>query len=290
MTRRFVLTLALVALVHAGLPAQSASVLPNAKDSIKFAVIGDTGTGGKEQYQIAKLLWEAHARFPYDFVLMMGDNMYGGQGPSDFVKKFETPYKPILDAGIKFYATLGNHDDPAQRFYKPFNMEGKRYYSFKKGDAEFFVLDSTYMSPAQLDWLKDALPKSNAKWKIAYEHHPLYSSGEKHGSEVDLRTLVEPLFLANGVDVVLAGHEHFYERLKPQKGIYYFTQGGSAKLREGNIAVGSAMTAKGFDTDNTFTLMEIVKDELFFETISRTAKVIDSGSVPRREVTKTETK
>jgi 3',5'-cyclic AMP phosphodiesterase CpdA len=140
------------------------------------------------------------------------------------------------------------------------------------------------MSPAQMDWLKEALPKSDAKWKIPYMHHPLYSSGEKHGSEEDLRTLVEPLFLAHGVDVVFAGHEHFYERLKPQKGIYYFTEGGSAKLREGNIRVGSAMTAKGFDTDMSFMLVEIAKDQMFFETIARTGKVIDSGIVPRREV------
>ena len=264
--------------------APAASALPNLKDSIKFAVIGDTGTGGREQYQIGKLLNDARARFPYAFVTMMGDNMYGGQGPSDFVKKFEMPYKPILDAGVNFYATLGNHDDPAQRFYKPFNMDGKRYYSFRKGDVEFFVLDSTYMAPIQVAWLKDVLPKSNAKWKIPYMHHPIYSSGEKHGSEEDLRALIEPLFRDNGVDVVFAGHEHFYERVKPQKGIFYFTEGGSAKLREGNIRVGSAMTEKGFDTDNSFMLVEIDKDQMFFETISRTGKVIDSGIVPRREV------
>jgi hypothetical protein len=268
---------------HIGDP--NASTLPNVKDSIKFAVIGDTGTGGREQYQVGKLLNDARGRFPYEFVTMMGDNMYGGQGPSDFVKKFETPYKSILDANINFYATLGNHDDPAQRFYKPFNMDGKRYYSFRKGDVEFFVLDSTYMAPVQVDWLKDVLPKSNAKWKIPYMHHPIYSSGEKHGSEEDLRTLIEPLFRDNGVDVVFAGHEHFYERLKPQQGIYYFTEGGSAKLREGNIRVGSAMTAKGFDTDNSFMLVEIAKDQMFFETIARTGKVIDSGIVPRHGTT-----
>jgi predicted phosphodiesterase len=264
--------------------AVATSVLPNEKDSIKFAVIGDTGTGGTAQYEIAKLLNDARSRFPYEFVIMMGDNMYGGEGPADFVKKFERPYKPILDAGVKFYATLGNHDDPAQRYYKPFNMDGKRFYSFRKGDVEFFVLDSTYITPAQIDWLKDALAKSDAKWKIPYFHHPLYSSGAKHGSEEDLRTLIEPLFIANGVDVVFAGHEHFYERLKPQNGIYYITEGGSAKLREGNIRVGSAMTAKGFDTDNSFMLVEIVKDQLYFETISRRGQVIDSGSFPRREV------
>src|SRR6187551_2064206 len=75
------------------LAAPAASALPNVKDSIKFAVIGDSGTGGREQYQIGKLLNDVRARFPYGFVTMMGDNMYGGQGPSDFVRKFETPYK-----------------------------------------------------------------------------------------------------------------------------------------------------------------------------------------------------
>jgi hypothetical protein len=261
--------------------APSGATLPNEKGSVKFAVIGDTGTGGREQYEVARLLWDAHARFPYEFVLMMGDNMYGGQGPKDFVKKFETPYKPILDAGIKFYATLGNHDDPAQRYYKPFNMDGKRYYTFSKGDVQFFVLDSTYMSPAQLDWLKTELPASKAHWKIAYFHHPLYSSGKTHGSEVDLRTLVEPLFIQYGVNVVFAGHEHFYERVKPQNGIYYFTEGGSAKLREGNIRAGTGLTVKGFDTDNTFMLVEIAKDELYFETFSRQNKLIDSAALAR---------
>jgi hypothetical protein len=266
-------------------PVPAGSILPKAKDSVKFAVIGDTGTGGTEQFDIARLLDGSRSRFPYEFVIMVGDNMYGGESPSDFVKKFERPYKPILDAGVKFYAALGNHDEPAQRFYKPFNMDGNRYYTFKKGDAEFFVLDSTYMTPQQLDWLKDALSKSNARWKIPYFHHPIYSSGERHGSETDLQALVEPLFVAYGVSVVFAGHEHFYERLKPQKGIYYFTEGGSAKLRAGNIRRNSPMTAKGFDTDNSYMLIEIDKDEMFFETISRKHQIVDSGMVPRRQVT-----
>jgi len=186
---------------------------------------------------------------------------------------------------MKFYASLGNHDDPSQRFYQKFNMDGKRYYTFRKKDVEFFVLDSTYMAPPQINWLRDELKRSDAKWKIPYFHHPLYSSGAKHGSEEDLRSLLEPLFVANGVDVVFAGHEHFYERLKPQNGIHYITEGGSAKLREGNIRVGSAMTAKGFDTDNSFMLVEIAKDQLYFETISRKGQLVDTGTLLRREVT-----
>jgi predicted phosphodiesterase len=271
----------------AGAAASLGGVLRNEKDSVKFAVIGDTGTGGSAQYTIAKVLTDARARFPFDFVIMLGDNIYGRESPADFVRKFERPYKPLLDAGIRFYATLGNHDEPAQRFYKPFNMDGKRFYTFRKGDVEFFVLDSTYITPAQVTWLKETLERSDAEWKVPYFHHPIYSSGEKHGSETDLRALIEPLFIQHGVDVVFSGHEHFYERLKPQNGIYYFTEGGSAKLRKGNIRKQSPMTGKGFDTGNSFMLVEIVKDQMLFETISGKSQLVDSGGFMRREAVST---
>jgi predicted phosphodiesterase len=274
----------------AAAPAQTpASVLPNAPDSVKFLVIGDSGTGGSAQYQLAVQMERAYQRFKFDFAIMLGDNLYGSEDPSDYIEKFEKPYRPLLDGGVKFYASLGNHDEPAQRFYKPFNMDGKRYYTFEKGDAAFFVLDSTYMPPPQVDWLRKELEGNDKKWKIAYFHHPIYSSGERHGSEMDLRALVEPLFLQHGVDVVFAGHEHFYERLKPQQGIYYFVQGGAAKLRRGNIRENSPLTAKGFDTDNSFTLVEIEGDRMFFETISRRGAIVDSGVIPRREAVTTTT-
>src|SRR5207244_7454213 len=105
--------------------------LPNNKDSFRFAVIGDTGTGGKEQYEVGTLLAKYHMVFPFQVVAMMGDNMYGGESPKDFVDKFEQPYAPLLKNGVKFYASLGNHDNSNERFYKNFNMDGKRYYSFK---------------------------------------------------------------------------------------------------------------------------------------------------------------
>ena len=94
---------------------------------------------------------------------------------------------------------------------------------------------------------------------------------------------MEPLFLKYGVNVVFAGHEHFYERLHPQKGIYYFTAGGSAKLRSGNIARKSPLMAKGFDTDNSFMLVEVTKDQLLFETISRKGQLVDTGAIMHRE-------
>lgn len=267
--------------------AQAAAGLPNEDGSVKFAVLGDTGTGGGAQYDVAERLVEVRQHFPFEFVLMLGDNLYGRENPSDYVSKFERPYRPLLRAGVRFYATLGNHDEPSQRFYEPFNMQGRRYYQFTKGDVEFYALDSTYMTPAQVNWLRQALEKSDAQWKIAFFHHPLYSSGEKHGSEEDLRVLLEPLFVEHGVDVVFAGHEHFYERLVPQRGIHYFTAGGSAKLRRGNLDDRSPLTAKGFDTDNSFMLVEIAGDDLVFETISRRAQVVDAGTIKRREVAST---
>jgi hypothetical protein len=254
---------------------------PVLNESLKFAIIGDSGTGSSSQYRVAEKLTAARSSFPYEFVLMMGDNLYGSEGPSAYEKKFERPYKPLLDSGIKFYASLGNHDEPNQRFYKAFNMNGERYYTFKpKGNIRIFALDSNYVDKAQLDWLDKELAASGSDWKIAFFHHPIYSSGGRHGSDEELRLKLEPLFLKYGVDAVFQGHEHFYERIKPQKGIYYFISGGAAKLREGNIRK-SDLTAKAFDTGYHFMLIELTKDTLNFQTISDLGKIIDSGSLPR---------
>jgi hypothetical protein len=259
--------------------------LPNRPDSLKFAVIGDNGTGATPQYDVAKQMLTWHEKFPFVLVVMMGDNIYGSDRPQDFVKKFEAPYKPLLDAGVKFYASLGNHDSPEQRLYKFYNMDGKRYYSFKapKQDVRFFALESTYMDQDQLGWLEKELEGSREDWKIAFFHHPLYSSSRTHGSELKLRATIEPLFIKYNVSVVLNGHDHVYERIKPQNGIPYFVEGSSGQLRDGDLRKDSPLTAKGFDTDRTFMLMEIEKDDLTFLAVSRLGQVVDSGVITRRK-------
>jgi 3',5'-cyclic AMP phosphodiesterase CpdA len=243
------------------------------------------GTGGAAQYEVAQQMAKARRDFPFDFVIMLGDNIYGRNRPRDFERKFELPYKPLLDDGVKFYAALGNHDNSNERFYKLFNMNGATYYSFKKGNARFFVLDSDYMDPKQLAWLEGQLKNDadSRDWKICYFHHPLYSSGKTHGPATDLRLLLEPLFIKYGVNVVFSGHEHVYERVQPQKGIYYFTEGGSAKLRAGDITR-TSLTAAGFDRDRSFMLVEVSGNEMFFQTISRKGLTIDSGILARRKV------
>ena len=98
--------------------------LPSAPNSVKFAAIGDAGAGNPEQYDIANQMTRFHAKFPFDRVIMLGDNIYGGQGPSDLVKKLSQPYKALLDIGVKFYASLGNHDDPVNNRKTVFHLVG----------------------------------------------------------------------------------------------------------------------------------------------------------------------
>lgn len=275
--------LLLLFLTHAGpgtLVRAATITLPLIPKSVRFAVIGDNGTGEKPEIQVAQQMAAAREKAGFSFVLMLGDNIYGHHSPEDFKRKFEDPYKPLLDAGVKFYASLGNHDRNNERFYKPFNMGEKRYYSFKNGNAEFFALDSTYMDPEETKWVKDSLQKSDAAWKICYFHHPLYSDARFHGPDLDLRARLQPIFAANGVRMVLSGHEHVYERVKPQEGIYYFVLGNAGQLRLHDLRP-SAELAKGFDTDRCFMLMEISGDELYFQTISRTGQTVDSGTIER---------
>jgi predicted phosphodiesterase len=259
------------------LSAQSAAPFkfPMQPDSVRFAIIGDSGTGDASQYAVARQMLRLRGTLPFTFVLMLGDNIYGGHSPADLKKKFADPYKPLTDQQVKFYASLGNHDNPEERFYEPFNMGGKRYYSVKKGNAEFFALDSNYMDPAQLDWLKQQLSGSSALWKICYFHHPLYSDARFHGPDPDLRQRLEPLFQQYSVDIVFSGHEHVYERIKPQHGIYYFVLGNSGELRPHDLRP-SPQTQKGFDTDRCFAMFEIAGDHVYFEAISGQGDIVDS--------------
>ena len=260
--------------------ARAVEPLPTRPDSLKFAVLGDNGTGEKPEYDVGQQMAAARRTFPFDMVLMLGDNMYGRQDPQDFVTKFERPYAALLQAGVLFYATLGNHDDQNNRFYKPFNMDGERYFTFVKKNVRFFVLDTNQLDPRQRAWFDDVLQRSDDMWRICFFHHPIYSDGGRHGSDVSLRVILEPLFVKYGVDVVFSGHDHVYERLKPQKGITYFVSGSGGQLRRGDLRP-SELTAAYYDQDQSFMLVEVAGDDLFFEAVARSGATVDSGVIHR---------
>ena len=283
MRRRGVPSLVLLAVLTLVLSAGGVAdfAFPLRANSVRLAVIADFGNGKQFQIDVAQQMVKSRAVFPFEFVITLGDNLLTGSQPSDFDKDFAVPYKPLLDAGVQFYATLGNHDKTNERFYKPFNMNGATYYTYKKGHVRFFALDSNYMDPKQTAWVETQLRGAgNGDWKICYFHHPLYSSAKSHGPALDLRKVLEPLFVRYGVDVVFSGHEHVYERVLPQQGIYYFTEGASGELRASDLTP-SAITAKGFDADRSFMMIEIAGDDMYFQTTSRMGVAVDSGVIHR---------
>lgn len=263
-----------------GAAGQPAAPLPNHPGSLKFAVIGDNGTGSQPQLDLAGQMTRAYRSFPFDLVLMLGDNFYGPQGPADLEKKFARPYRPLVDAGVTFRAALGNHDEVATVAYPPLHMDG-RYYSYVRANVRFVVLDTNVLDSKQLEWARTTLGQAAEPWKIAYFHHPLYGNAGRHGSNVDLRLLLEPVLLQSGVQVVFSGHDHVYERLKPQRGIHYFVAGSGGQLRKGDLREAES-TAAGFDQDQAFMLVEIAGDDLFFQTVSRTGATVDSGVIRRQ--------
>ena len=273
----------LLILLAVGLRPFAAPTLtvPNRPDTLKFAVLGDNGSGDSGQYELATQIAAVHRLFAFGFVVMVGDNFYGKQTPADLANKFDVPYRPLLDSGVTFHAAIGNHDEAFTVNYPPLNMSGRRYYTYVRQQVRFFVLDTNIMDAPQLRWFESVLQQSQEPWKIAYFHHPLYGNAKRHGSTVDIRVLLEPLLVKYGVAVVFTGHDHVYERLKPQKGVHYFVTGSGGQLRKGDL-VPSETTAAGFDQDQAFMIVEVDADTLFFQTISRTGATVDAGTIPRR--------
>lgn len=255
------------------------------KDKIRFAVIGDWGTGDDDQAATAKQMFGWHQRNRFDFVISAGDNIYPNGSGRYFSKNFEQPFVDLIRDRVRFYTVLGNHDVQAgrqdQRQYPLFNMNGQNYYKIERGPglADFFMLDSTDFDATQTTWLENSLQSSRAKWKIAVFHHPIYSSGKKHGSAVGLRKQLEPMFTRYGVNVAFSGHDHIYERTRPQQGIQYFVTGAGGKCRRGNIDLGSSFRETSYDQDNHFMLIEVDDNQVSFQAISETGTLVDSGSI-----------
>jgi hypothetical protein len=257
--------------------------LPNQPDSLKFAVLGDSGTGDRAQYELAGQMAALHDRFKYGVVLLLGGNIHGAHRPQDFMKRFEVPFQRLLQGGVTFHAALGKEDSREQRYYKNFNMNGSFYYTFNpRPGVQFFALDSSDVTSEQVGWLEARLKESKSDWKIVYLHQPIYSSGRRHGPDPALRQSLEPLFRKYNVSVVFSGRDNFYERTQPQGDTVYFVVGSGGKLRRNDIDRSSGLTAAGFDTDLAFLAAEVIGDRMYFDAISRTGQTVDSGVVARR--------
>jgi len=277
-----------IATISAGALIKPSSIFCSpVKDKLRFAVVGDWGTGDQDAAGTAKQMASAHRQTPFDFVIAAGDNVYPNGSGRHFKKNFEQPFGDLIKNQVNFYAVLGNHDveegrqDQCQ--YPLFNMGGQNYYKIEKGNglADFFMLDSTDFDSTQAAWLESALRDSKARWKMAVFHHPIYSSGKKHGSASGLRKQLEPLFTRYGVNAAFSGHDHVYERTKVQQGIQYFVTGAGGKTRRGGIDLMCPFREVSFDDDNHFMMIEIDNEQVKFEAISETGVQVDSGTIKR---------
>jgi acid phosphatase len=250
----------------------------------RFMVIGDMGTGTPDQYEVAAAMTKRAEREGLDFILTVGDNFYpnGVQSADDpqWKTKFENVYSsPVLQVPV--FASLGNHDHygnpAAQVAYAQKNPRWRmpaQYYSFTRTLADgvsvqFFAVDTDPITrehpkaKQQLEWLAAELAKSDARWKIVYGHHPVYS----HGPHGDTRLLVEnlePILVEHKVDLFLAGHDHTLEMLKPVRGIHYVISGAAGGPDKAYVVEWSEESYYAA-TLGGFVLCRVSKDELVIE-------------------------
>ena len=196
---------------------------PDDADAIEFVVLGDTGTGNAAARAIASRLSEV----PFEFMLFLGDIAYTDGTAAQLDSNFFDVYERYLRY-VPAFPALGNHEYNTRdgRYYlRDFVLPGnERYYSFDWGNAHFLVLDTTRLNQAQIDWVEQDLRATRAQWRIVAGHHPPFSHSRR-GSNRKVRQLV-PMFEHYGVDLMLSGHEHHYERFAAQSGIHFVVTGG----------------------------------------------------------------
>lgn len=218
----------------------TAALLP-AKAPLAFAVIGDSGKGNDAQWAVARRLTALDPQL----ILHVGDIVYEHGEDEDYDDRYFKPYAALL-ARRPLFPAIGNHDygnyyflrkkgeKRYQRVYRDLHHQPK-YYSFDAGGAHFISLDTNQafgiaaaepIGPGtpQDAWLRADLSASKARWKVVLLHVPVYTAFS-HGDHEKLRLWLEPLFHAGGVDLVLQGHVHLYERTLPIGGIVYVTVG-----------------------------------------------------------------
>ena len=192
----------------------------------RIVAIGDFGVGGKRERAMGAAVERFAGERRADALVTLGDNDYT-ESPTAFEANWLDSFGWAAADGLLVAGTLGNHDVLVDRGRYEFELLGmpSRYYQRRLGAVELFLLDSTRIDEAQLEWLDAALARSNARWKVVAMHHPAYSCGAYRGKPRVRRQLV-PLFPEHGVDLVLAAHDHNYQRFAILDGVTFVVHGG----------------------------------------------------------------
>lgn len=266
---------------------------PTADDRVRFAAVGDNGSGGRQAMAVAAQMAATYQDTPFGLVALLGDICYYGNFEDRFDDVFARPMGPLLDAGVGFELAIGNHDGDLR-----YSDEGLAeieaelkllgtpglYYRTTHGPADLYYLDSSVPGlfgeggAQQRQWLDDTLASSSNQWKIVLLHHPPYSSG-RHGSTAGAREALEPILRRHHVDLVLAGHDHHYERTHPIDGTTYVVSGGGCKT----TAVGRSPFTAVAESTLEFLHVDVHGDRLSARAIHADGSIVDQFELRARE-------
>jgi 3',5'-cyclic AMP phosphodiesterase CpdA len=241
--------------------------------SIRLAVAGDVGTGDERERATAAVMAEFEEEREFDALLLLGDNVYPSGDPDELDATVFEPFASVLDDSTDLVSVLGNHDvrdDNGDRQAAALGMPD-RWYATEIDDVLIVALDSNRPDdPDQLAWLSDTLESGDARWTIVILHHPPFSSGY-YGSDGDVQAAFAPLFEQHGVDLVLAGHEHDYQRTEQINGVTYVVSGAAALTRRTGR---SGFTEAAWSTHH-FVDVAVWPDRLQLRAVNQDGEVFD---------------
>jgi 3',5'-cyclic AMP phosphodiesterase CpdA len=244
--------------------------------ALHLAVAGDVGDSGGRLAATAATVAEIDAVSPFDGLVVLGDNVYPSGDPARLGQTVFEPFAPVLDHA-RLFAILGNHDvegGNAAGQVARLGMPG-RWWAQELGSVLLIGLDSTLVGDSgQQEWLVSTLAGSTARWRIVIVHHPPYSAGYQ-GSNLEVRERWTPLFERYGVQLVLSGHDHDYQRSEPIGGVTYVVTGGASGTRRTGE---DAFTAVSFSWHH-FVELAVFDDRMVIRAINQDRRVADEAVI-----------
>jgi 3',5'-cyclic AMP phosphodiesterase CpdA len=261
-----------------GSPTHTVAYAPyDPSPPVHLAAAGDIGDSGSRIDATGAAVASLGRSDPYDALILLGDNVYPSGDPAGLAKTVFEPFKGVLDQGTDLLAIVGNHDamgGNAEPQMRALGMPGL-WWSRTIGNVLIVGLNSNDAdNPDQLAFLERTLARSDARWKIVALHHPPYSAGYQ-GSSVHVREVFAPLFAEYGVQLVLSGHDHDYQRSKPIDGVTYIVSGAAAGTRRTGEA---SFTAVSFSWHH-FLDIAAFPDRLVVRAVNQDGRVADEATL-----------
>jgi hypothetical protein len=249
----------------------------------RIVAVGDFGVGGASEQATGDAIRRFTARNGADALVTLGDNDYT-ESPAAFRRNWRAAFGWIGPAGVRPMGTLGNHDVVVQNGRYEFKLLGmpRAFYRRSLADVDVFLVNSNRITARQTEWLRAALAASAARWQVVAFHHPPFTCGGYLGN-VGVRRAWRRIFERRGVDLVLSGHDHNYQRFAPFRGVRYVVHGGGGaplySLRRCPAWYPRRVAAR-----KRYGFLYLVADDgaLHVKAVSRTGATLDSFAIQTR--------